>query len=168
MSSSKGKSARRKTEVMTTADGLSQAEELFCTEFVKTADTLAAFKAAGYTAPTDGKARERARGVMKRPLVAARINKLRGNAALSAKMNLEYFLERIKRNIEDSAELGDFAASNKALELGMRWLGMVGEKVTPAAQNNVSVNLFSTGNEKQDISRLANIAGYKLMEPKSG
>lgn len=155
-----------KASASKTAKGLDQKEENFCVEFAKGGDATKAYLAAGYQGGTPERNRIYAHRMLKKPHIQLRVGQLRQGAALSAKMDTEYFLKNIQANIEGARELGDFGASNKALELGMRWLGMVGEKVTPAAQTNVNLSLFSSGDERKDLARLAGISGYKLALPR--
>ncbi len=149
-----------------TAVGLNQREENFCVEFARSGNASEAYVKAGYEAGTPERNRIYAHRLLKKAHIQLRVGQLRQGAALSAKMDVEYFLNNLKANIEGARELGDFGASNKALELGMRWLGMVGEKVTPAAQTNVNLSLFSSGDERKDLARLASISGYQLALPK--
>ena len=148
------------------SSGLNQREENFCQAFMRSGDATAAYKESGYTAPSEGAARVYAHRLLGKATIKVRLAHLRQAATNVNKMDTEYFLTRLKHNIETAAELGDYAASNKAIELGMRWASMIGEKVTPAAQTNVALNLFNTGNDAADLSRLANVAGYKLAAPK--
>jgi hypothetical protein len=133
---------------------------------MKSGNAVESYKESGYTAPSEGAARLYAHRLLGKATIKVRLAQLRQAATMHNKMDTEYFLTKLKHNIETAAELGDFAASNKAIELGMRWASMIGEKVTPAAQTNVALNLFSSGNDSADLSRLANIAGYKLQAPK--
>lgn len=155
-----------KASASKTAAGLNQREENFCVAFAKGGNATEAYLAAGYEASTPNNNAKFASRLLRKPHIQLRIGQLRQGAALSAKMDIEYFLKNLQSNIEGARELGDYAASNKALELGMRWLGMVGEKVTPAAQTNVNLSLFSSGDERKDLARLASISGYQLKLPK--
>jgi hypothetical protein len=104
---------------------------------------------------------------MKNSAVKARIAELVEAAKVVDELSVQFLTEELKKNITQSRDLGDFNASNKAIELAMRYKAMIGEKVEKKPEGTqVNVNLFGSGDREKDMSRLANIAGYKLVESK--
>lgn len=144
--------------------GLTAQEDKFCQEIVKHGKQSRAFRIA-FPDSTDNSNRGSAR-LMHREDIKKRIKELAAGIARDGVLEVEYLAKELQRNIEGARELGDFGASNKAIELAMRYRGMIGEKVEKENETGkININLFSSGDRTKDIARLASAAGYtKLIQ----
>ncbi len=146
---------------------LTREQETFCLEYVKHGNASEAFRVA---CPGRSQNNPGVRGsqLLQNPAVKTRLAELAEASRVVDELSIEFLTEELKKNITQSRDLGDFNASNKAIELAMRYKAMIGEKIEKKPEGTqVNVNLFGSGDRDKDMSRLANIAGYKLVEDSS-
>jgi hypothetical protein len=111
---------------------LTPLEEKFAQLVVSGRKLADAYVEAGYARPkTLQDLWNKASGLRAKPNVAARIAQLRDAAASHAAMDLAWVLKRLRENDADAASVGDYRASNRALELIGRHLGIFDVKKAP-------------------------------------
>ena len=140
---------------------LTQQEETFALEYMKHGSAQEAARVA-YPQRKPTAISALAHRLINSKHIKTRLSQLAEAATVNTELSAETLVAEIKKNIEGARELGDYGASNKAIELAMRYRGMIGEKVAVEKDTgvNVNLNLFSSGDKDKDLTRLANIAGF--------
>ena len=140
--------------------GLTDRQEIFCTEFIKDLNAIAAAKRAGY-----GKlsAERNAYKFLKHEAIRKRIEELKEESFKRTAIDSDDILRRLVRIADRTEQEGDFNAAIRSLEL----LGKHKALWTEKTINETTVkNAFATGNSEEDvqrdIERLKKIAAPKL------
>ena len=104
--------------------------EAFCRLMAKGKMSQAqAYLDAGYQCSSPDSAYAAASRLLGNVKVQARIAYLQEQAAHAAVLDASYVLDGLKRNAEAAFDKGDFSASNRALEILGKHLGMFSEKL---------------------------------------
>ncbi len=140
--------------------GLTDKQELFCSEFIKDLNAIAAAKRAGY-----GKlsAERNAYKFLKHDIIRKRIEQLKETSFKRAAIDADDILRRLVRIADRTEQEGDFNAAIRSLEL----LGKHKALWTDKTVNETTImNAFASGNSdediERDIERLTRIATPKL------
>lgn len=140
---------------------LTREQETFALEYVKHGNAKAAYIAAFPDRKAQHDNTQLHSNLLKKPAMQTRIHELMEAAKVVDELSAEFLIAELKKNIEEARGIGDFGASNKAIELAMRYKAMIGEKAVQTEKGvNVNLNLFSGGDRDKDLARLANIAGF--------
>ena len=140
--------------------GLSARQEKFCLEYMRTGDVLEAYKKAGYKP-----FRERnAHALLASPKIQARIEEIREATIDKIKFSANKVLERFSEIYDRSLEEGDFANANRSMEFVGKHLGMLVDRSEQKIRHGALDSGDSEEAVKKDIEKLADIAGFKVVE----
>jgi len=139
---------------------LTPRQELFCHEFIKDLNAVAAAIRAGYA---KNNANKNAYMLTKDPKISERLAELKADQTKRTKIEADDILRRLVRISEKTEQEGDYNAAIRSLELLGKHQAMWTEKTI----NETTVkNAFATGNSEEDvqrdIERLKKIAAPKL------
>ena len=145
--------------------GMSPKQEKFCMEYIATGDSLTAYKAAGY-APGRNHAdtRRRAGTLLKKPKIEQRIDDLREVALDRMAWSADHVLQRLDEVYQHALSNGDYTNANRSVENVAKHLGMFVDR----SEQRIKMGSLGDSDEKdkvqKDIERLAEIAGFKVIE----
>ena len=145
--------------------GMSPKQEKFCMEYIATGDSLTAYKAAGY-APGRNHAdtRRRAGTLLKKPKIEQRRNDLREVALDRMAWSADHVLQRLDEVYQHALSNGDYTNANRSVENVAKHLGMFVDR----SEQRIKMGALGDSDEKEkvqnDIERLAEIAGFKVIE----
>lgn len=143
--------------------GLTPMQEKFCMEYTATGDELASYKKAGFKeAKDDPNTRIRARQLLKNEKIQARIDEYQKEAIRKISWTKEKVLEKIAEVYSNSINDGDFTNANRAMENIAKHLGMFVD--LSKVEQTVKTTGFESGDKKADIKKLADLAGFKLID----
>ena len=140
--------------------GLTDRQEIFCTEFIKDLNAIAAAKRAGY-----GKlsAERNAYKFLKHEAIRKRIEELKAESFKRTAIDSDDILRRLVRIADRTEQEGDFNAAIRSLELLGKHKALWTEKTI---NETTIMNAFASGNSEEDIERdverLKKIATPKL------
>ena len=140
--------------------GLTDRQEIFCAEFIKDLNAIAAAKRAGY-----GKlsAERNAYKFLKHEAIRKRIEELKETSFKRAAIDADDILRRLVRIADRTEQEGDFNAAIRSLELLGKHKALWTEKTV---NETTIMNAFASGNSDEDIERdverLKRIATPKL------
>jgi phage terminase small subunit len=140
--------------------GLTDRQEIFCTEFIKDLNAIAAAKRAGY-----GKlsAERNAYKFLKHEAIRKRIEELKAESFKRTAIDSDDILRRLVRIADRTEQEGDFNAAIRSLELLGKHKALWTEKTI---NETTIMNAFASGNSEEDIERdverLRKIATPKL------
>ena len=140
--------------------GLTDRQEIFCTEFIKDLNAIAAAKRAGY-----GKlsAERNAYKFLKHEAIRKRIEELKKESFKRTAIDSDDILRRLVRIADRTEQEGDFNAAIRSLELLGKHKALWTEKTI---NETTIMNAFASGNSEEDIERdverLRKIATPKL------
>jgi phage terminase small subunit len=145
--------------------GMSPKQEKFCMEYIATGDSLTAYKAAGYApGKNHSDTRRRAGTLLKKPKIEQRINDLREVALDRMAWSADHVLQRLDEVYQHALSNGDYTNANRSVENVAKHLGMFVER----SEQRIKMGALGDSDEKEkvqnDISRLAEIAGFKVIE----
>ena len=140
--------------------GLTDRQEIFCAEFIKDLNAIAAAKRAGY-----GKlsAERNAYKFLKHEAIRKRIEELKEESFKRTAIDSDDILRRLVRIADRTEQEGDFNAAIRSLELLGKHKALWTEKTV---NETTIMNAFASGNSEEDIERdverLKRIATPKL------
>ena len=145
--------------------GMSPKQEKFCMEYIATGDSLTAYKAAGYApGKSHSDTRRRASTLLKKPKIEQRINDLREVALDRMAWSAEHVLQRLDEVYQHALSNGDYTNANRSVENVAKHLGMFVDR----SEQRIKMGSLGDSDEKEkvqnDIERLAEIAGFKVIE----
>jgi len=140
--------------------GLTDRQEIFCTEFIKDLNAIAAAKRAGYGKLT---AERNAYKFLKHEAIRKRIEELKAESFKRTAIDSDDILRRLVRIADRTEQEGDFNAAIRSLELLGKHKALWTEKTV---NETTIMNAFASGNSDEDIERdverLKKIATPKL------
>lgn len=140
--------------------GLTDRQEIFCTEFIKDLNAIAAAKRAGYGKLT---AERNAYKFLKHEAIRKRIEELKAESFKRTAIDSDDILRRLVRIADRTEQEGDFNAAIRSLELLGKHKALWTEKTI---NETTIMNAFASGNSEEDIERdverLRKIATPKL------
>jgi len=140
--------------------GLTDRQEIFCTEFIKDLNAIAAAKRAGYGKLT---AERNAYKFLKHEAIRKRIEELKAESFKRTAIDSDDILRRLVRIADRTEQEGDFNAAIRSLELLGKHKALWTEKTV---NETTIMNAFASGNSEEDIERdverLKKIATPKL------
>ena len=140
--------------------GLTAMQEKFCMEFASHGDEAKAYVAAGYNPDkTEARTRVKARVIMKNEKILERIKEYQEEALTKITWTKEKVLENLAKVHNEAMRDGDYTNANKSMEHIAKHLGMFVDKV----EQTVKTTGFETGDKQKDVTRLAKIAGFKIV-----
>jgi len=141
--------------------GLTAMQEKFCMEFSGHGDEVKAYTVAGYNLDsTEARTRARARHLLKDEKIAARIKEYQEEAIRKIVWDKNRVLEKLAEVHQASMIKEDYTNANKSMEHIAKHLGMFVDKV----EQTVKTTGFETGDKKKDIQKLADLAGFELID----
>ena len=141
--------------------GLTAMQEKFCMEFSGHGDEVKAYTVAGYNLDsTEARTRARARHLLKDEKIAARIKEYQEEAIRKIVWDKNKVLEKLAEVHQASMIKEDYTNANKSMEHIAKHLGMFVDKV----EQTVKTTGFETGDKKKDIQKLADLAGFELID----
>ena len=145
--------------------GMSPKQEKFCMEYIATGDSLTAYKAAGYApGKSHSDTRRRASTLLKKPKIEQRINDLREVALDRMAWSADHVLQRLDEVYQHALSNGDYTNANRSVENVAKHLGMFVDR----SEQRIKMGSLGDSDEKEkeqnDIERLAEIAGFKVIE----
>lgn len=141
--------------------GLTAMQEKFCMEFSGHGDEVKAYTVAGYNLDTtEARTRARARHLLKDEKIAARIAEYQEEAIRKVVWDKNRVLEKLAEVHQASMIKEDYTNANKSMEHIAKHLGMFVDKV----EQTVKTTGFETGDKKKDIQKLADLAGFELID----
>tara|TARA_R100000900_G_scaffold139391_1_gene118993 strand:- start:693 stop:1388 length:696 start_codon:yes stop_codon:yes gene_type:complete len=141
--------------------GLTAMQEKFCMEFSGHGDEVKAYTIAGYNLDsTEARTRARARHLLKDEKIAARIKEYQEEAIRKIVWDKNRVLEKLAEVHQASMIKEDYTNANKSMEHIAKHLGMFVDKV----EQTVKTTGFETGDKKKDIQKLADLAGFELID----
>jgi len=140
--------------------GLTDRQEIFCTEFIKDLNAIAAAKRAGYGKLT---AERNAYKFLKHEPIRKRMEELKAESFKRTAIDSDDILRRLVRIADRTEQEGDFNAAIRSLELLGKHKALWTEKTI---NETTIMNAFASGNSEEDIERdverLRKIATPKL------
>ena len=140
--------------------GLTDRQEIFCAEFIKDLNAIAAAKRAGYGKLT---AERNAYKFLKTEAIRNRIEELKSDSFKRTAIDADDILRRLVRIADATEQSGDFNAAIRSLELLGKHKALWTEKTV---NETTIMNAFASGNSEEDIQRdverLKRIAAPKL------
>lgn len=145
--------------------GMSPKQEKFCMEYIATGDSLPAYKAAGYApGKNHSDTRRRASTLLKQPKIEQRINDLREVALDRMAWSADHVLQRLDDVYQHALSNGDYTNANRSIENVAKHLGMFVDR----SEQKIKMGSLGDSNDsdavKKDIERLAEIAGFQVIE----
>ena len=145
--------------------GMSPKQEKFCMEYIATGDSLTAYKAAGYApGKNQSDTRRRASTLLKPPKIEQRINDLREVALDRMAWSADHVLQRLDDVYQHALSNGDYTNANRSIENVAKHLGMFVDR----SEQKIKMGSLGDSNDsdavKKDIERLAEIAGFQVIE----
>ena len=145
--------------------GMSPKQEKFCMEYIATGDSLTAYKAAGYApGKNHSDTRRRASTLLKQPKIEQRINELREVALDRMAWSADHVLQRLDDVYQHALSNGDYTNANRSIENVAKHLGMFVDR----SEQKIKMGSLGDSNDsdavKKDIERLAEIAGFQVIE----
>ena len=145
--------------------GMSPKQEKFCMEYIATGDSLTAYKAAGYApGKNHSDTRRRASTLLKQPKIEQRINDLREIALDRMAWSADHVLQRLDDVYQHALSNGDYTNANRSIENVAKHLGMFVDR----SEQKIKMGSLGDSNDsdavKKDIERLAEIAGFQVIE----
>ena len=145
--------------------GMAPKQEKFCMEYIATGDSLIAYKAAGYApGKSHSDTRRRASTLLKKPKVEQRINDLREVAIDRMAWSADHVLQRLDEVYQHALQNGDYTNANRSVENVAKHLGMFVDRSEQKIKMGGLGDTDSSEEVKKDIERLADIAGFKVIE----
>ena len=146
--------------------GLTAKQEKFCNELIATGDIMHAYKSAGYALGKDeNETRRRANRIFyTNPKIKKRIGNLKEETLRRMSWSVEKVLEKITAVYDNAMEGRDFTNANRSMEAVARHLGMFVDK----SEQKIKMSGFSDEDEEkklnEDIDKLADMVGLKVVE----
>lgn len=145
--------------------GMAPKQEKFCMEYIATGDSLIAYKAAGYApGKNHSDTRRRASTLLKKPKIEQRINDLREVAIDRMAWSADHVLQRLDEVYQHALQNGDYTNANRSVENVAKHLGMFVDRSEQKIKMGALGDSDSSEEVKKDIERLADIAGFKVIE----
>ena len=145
--------------------GMAPKQEKFCMEYIATGDSLIAYKAAGYApGKSHSDTRRRASTLLKKPKIEQRINDLREVAIDRMAWSADHVLQRLDEVYQHALQNGDYTNANRSVENVAKHLGMFVDRSEQKIKMGALGDSDSSEEVKKDIERLADIAGFKVIE----
>jgi phage terminase small subunit len=145
--------------------GMSPKQEKFCMEYIATGDSLTAYKAAGYA---EGKnhadTRRRASTLLKNEKIQQRIDDLREVALDRMAWNADQVLNRLDEVYKHALSNGDYTNANRSVESVAKHLGMFVDRSEQKIKMGTIGDSTNSDEVKKDIEKLAEIAGFQVIE----
>ena len=134
-------------------------------EYIATGDSLTAYKAAGYApGKNHSDTRRRASTLLKQPKIEQRINDLREVALDRMAWSADHVLQRLDDVYQHALSNGDYTNANRSIENVAKHLGMFVDR----SEQKIKMGSLGDSNDsdavKKDIERLAEIAGFQVIE----
>ena len=145
--------------------GMAPKQEKFCMEYIATGDSLIAYKAAGYApGKNHSDTRRRASTLLKKPKIEQRINDLREVAIDRMAWSADHVLQRLDEVYQHALQNGDYTNANRSVENVAKHLGMFVDRSEQKIKMGALGDNDSSEDVKKDIERLADIAGFKVID----
>lgn len=145
--------------------GMAPKQEKFCMEYIATGDSLIAYKAEGYApGKNHSDTRRRASTLLKKPKIEQRINDLREVAIDRMAWSADHVLQRLDEVYQHALQNGDYTNANRSVENVAKHLGMFVDRSEQKIKMGALGDSDSSEEVKKDIERLADIAGFKVIE----
>tara|TARA_R110002167_G_scaffold58395_4_gene165512 strand:- start:838 stop:1539 length:702 start_codon:yes stop_codon:yes gene_type:complete len=145
--------------------GMAPKQEKFCMEYIATGDSLIAYKAAGYApGKNHSDTRRRASTLLKKPKIEQRINDLREVAIDRMAWSADHVLQRLDEVYQHALQNGDYTNANRSVENVAKHLGMFVDRSEQKIKMGSLGDNDSSEDVKKDIERLADIAGFKVID----
>tara|TARA_R110002020_G_scaffold214207_4_gene421193 strand:+ start:813 stop:1688 length:876 start_codon:yes stop_codon:yes gene_type:complete len=144
--------------------GMSPRQEKFCMEYIGTGDAVKAYISANYK-PGKNKAdtTRRSYAMLHNPKIQQRITNLRNEAIKHMAWNADKVLDRFNHIYQHALDNGDYTNANRSVESVAKHLGMFVDR----SEQKIRMGHFESGDDPEsvenDIERLAEIAGLKLV-----
>lgn len=139
---------------------LSEQQEAFCRHLIEGKTQYEAYIAAGYSDTNSSHAN--ASRLISKDKIANRLAELRGNAAESAEVTLEWLLEKAKQVLEAAMKDNSHAASIGAIkELGI----LSGQRVEKSQRENINRNVDEY-TEQELVDYIASGGGAGITQSK--
>tara|TARA_R100001369_G_scaffold25630_1_gene46623 strand:+ start:5070 stop:5771 length:702 start_codon:yes stop_codon:yes gene_type:complete len=145
--------------------GMAPKQEKFCMEYIATGDSLIAYKSAGYApGKSHSDTRRRASTLLKKPKIEQRINDLREVAIDRMAWSADHVLQRLDEVYQHALQNGDYTNANRSVENVAKHLGMFVDRSEQKIKMGALGDNDSSEDVKKDIERLADIAGFKVID----
>ena len=145
--------------------GMSPKQEKFCMEYMATGDALVAYKAAGYAEGSNvAQTNKRANALLKSERIEKRLEELRKEAIHHMAWSSDKVLNSFKEVYDDALNNGDYTNCNRSLESIAKHLGMFIDRM----ESKIKYGHLESGDTQEDVNRdierLAEIAGFKVVQ----
>jgi|TARA_E500000318_G_scaffold68651_1_gene63473 phage terminase small subunit len=143
--------------------GMTPMQEKFCMEYAGTGNELDAYIKAGFKEDINlAKTKVRARQLLKNEKIQARIEEYQQEALKKIAWTKERVLDKLSEVYTESLKDSDFTNANRSMENIAKHLGMFVD--VSKIEQTVKTTGFESGDKRKDIQKLADIAGFKLID----
>jgi phage terminase small subunit len=123
---------------------LTDKQQAFITEYMVDRNASAAAVRAGYSARSSD---SRGCRLLKEPHIAAEVARLTKEREQRTEINAEYVMAELRTNVDLARDAGHIAASNQALQLLGKHLGMFVDRLEVDASHEVEIDVTWNGDD---------------------